>query len=115
MTYRSKGNRAERFIGPVLCTSGKTLGAKVEGWGVEGGSVVRGAAFSFDKARIRPPEQIPLAARIFAVVDVWDALTSDRPYRPAWSNEKAVHFIREQSGKHFDPQTVEAFLKLIAE
>ena len=55
-------------------------------------------------------EQIPLAARIFAVVDVWDALTSDRPYRKAWTKEKALEYIREQSGKHFDPQVVEVFL-----
>jgi putative nucleotidyltransferase with HDIG domain len=58
-------------------------------------------------------EQIPLAARIFAVVDVWDALTSDRPYRPAWPKEKALEYIREQAGKHFDPQVATAFLSLI--
>jgi putative nucleotidyltransferase with HDIG domain len=58
-------------------------------------------------------EEIPLAARIFAVVDVWDALTSDRPYRKAWSEEAALAYIREQSGKHFDPQVVDAFLSLI--
>ena len=56
-------------------------------------------------------EEIPLAARLFAVVDVWDALTSDRPYRPAWSREKAMDYIREQSGKHFDPQVVELFMQ----
>ena len=58
-------------------------------------------------------EQIPLAARIFAVADVWDALTSDRPYRPAWSTEEAQSYIREQSGKHFDPKVVELFFKVI--
>jgi putative two-component system response regulator len=58
-------------------------------------------------------EQIPLAARIFAVADVWDALTSDRPYRRAWTQEEAINYIREQSGKHFDPQVVELFLKVI--
>ena len=58
-------------------------------------------------------EQISLAARIFAVVDVWDALTSVRPYRPAWSNEQALNYIKEQSGKHFDPEVVKAFLTLI--
>lgn len=58
-------------------------------------------------------EQIPLAARIFAVVDVWDALTSDRPYRLAWSREQALAYIKEQAGKHFDPRVVEAFLALI--
>jgi putative nucleotidyltransferase with HDIG domain len=56
-------------------------------------------------------EAIPLAARLFAVADVWDALTSDRPYRPAWSKEKALEYIREQSGRHFDPQVVEVFLR----
>lgn len=60
-------------------------------------------------------EQIPLAARIFAVVDVWDALRSDRPYRKAWDEEKARAYIREQAGKHFDPQVVEAFLRLIGD
>jgi PAS domain S-box-containing protein/putative nucleotidyltransferase with HDIG domain len=59
-------------------------------------------------------EQIPLAARIFAVVDVWDAITSDRPYRSAWTKEKAVEYIKEQSGKHFDPQVVNVFLKFIS-
>ena len=58
-------------------------------------------------------EEIPLAARIFAIVDVWDALTSDRPYRKAWAREKALDFIREQNGKHFDPKVFEAFLKLL--
>jgi putative nucleotidyltransferase with HDIG domain len=57
-------------------------------------------------------EQIPLAARIFAVVDVWDALTSERPYRGSWSKEKARAYIVAQAGIHFDPQVVEAFLKL---
>ncbi|MCX7625945.1 MAG: HD domain-containing protein, partial [Candidatus Sumerlaeaceae bacterium] len=60
-------------------------------------------------------EQIPIEARIFAVVDVWDALTSDRPYRPAWPQEKALEYIREQAGKHFDPRVVEAFLHVIKE
>jgi len=55
-------------------------------------------------------DAIPLAARIFAVVDVWDALTSDRPYRPAWSLERAEAYLQEQSGHHFDPRVVEAFL-----
>jgi PAS domain S-box-containing protein len=58
-------------------------------------------------------EQIPLAARIFAVVDVWDALTSDRPYRKAWTSKKALEYIREQSGTQFDPKVVEVFLSLI--
>jgi putative two-component system response regulator len=58
-------------------------------------------------------EQIPLAARLFAVADVWDALTSDRPYRPAWPKEEALTFIREQSGSHFDPQVVDLFFRVI--
>ncbi|MFH2104377.1 MAG: PAS domain S-box protein [Chloroflexota bacterium] len=55
-------------------------------------------------------EQIPLAARIFAIIDVWDALISDRPYRKAWSKDKAIAYIREQSGTHFDPRVVDAFI-----
>ncbi|MBI5352976.1 MAG: response regulator [Chloroflexi bacterium] len=58
-------------------------------------------------------EEIPLTARIFAIIDVWDALTSDRPYRPAWDNKKTFEHIRNQAGKHFDPQVVELFLKLM--
>ncbi|MCL5987071.1 MAG: PAS domain S-box protein [Actinobacteria bacterium] len=57
-------------------------------------------------------KQIPQAARIFSVVDVWDALCSDRPYRPAWSKKKAREYIYEQAGKHFDPKLVEMFLEL---
>jgi HD-GYP domain-containing protein (c-di-GMP phosphodiesterase class II) len=57
-------------------------------------------------------EQIPLAARIFAVVDVWDALKSERPYREAWPEEKVLDYLREQAGQEFDPAVVEAFLKL---
>lgn len=57
-------------------------------------------------------EEIPLAARIFAVADVWDALTSDRPYRAAWKKEEALDFIRAQSGQHFDPRVVELFFKV---
>jgi len=56
--------------------------------------------------------QIPLAARIFSVVDVFDALTNDRPYRKAWSVEKTLEYIKRQSGKRFDPQVVETFLRL---
>jgi len=59
-------------------------------------------------------ERIPLAARIFAIVDVFDALSSDRPYRKAWSEEKALEYIQEQSGKHFDPQVVDVFLPMVA-
>jgi len=59
--------------------------------------------------------QIPLAARVFAVVDVWDALRSDRPYRPAWPEEKVLVYMQEQSGKHFDPSVVGTFLGLLSE
>jgi putative nucleotidyltransferase with HDIG domain len=58
-------------------------------------------------------EQIPLAARIFAVVDVYDALRSDRPYRPAWSEEEVRQYIRQEAGHHFDPQVVEMFMRLL--
>jgi len=60
-------------------------------------------------------EQIPLAARIFAVVDVWDALISDRPYRSGWTKEKARAYLREQVGAHFDPRAVAAFLSVLDE
>jgi HD-GYP domain-containing protein (c-di-GMP phosphodiesterase class II) len=60
-------------------------------------------------------KQIPLSARIFAVVDVWDALTSDRPYRKAWPKDKAIEYIRSQSGSHFDPEVVDVFMKIINE
>lgn len=61
-------------------------------------------------------EQIPLYARIFAVVDVWDALCSDdRPYRKADPPEVAAEYLRAQAGVHFDPQVVETFLEMLAE
>lgn len=56
-------------------------------------------------------EEIPLSARIFTVVDVFDALTSDRPYRKKWIQEEAIRYIQEQAGKKFDPRVVEAFMK----
>ncbi len=55
-------------------------------------------------------EEIPIAARIFAIVDVWDALRSDRPYRKAWPKEKVTKHILSQSGTHFDPALVRVFL-----
>ncbi len=55
--------------------------------------------------------QIPLAARIFAIVDIWDALLSDRPYRGAWPREDVVHYIRTLAGSHLDPEVVEVFFK----
>ena len=58
-------------------------------------------------------EEIPLAARIFAVVDVYDALIHDRPYRPAWSAVDARRYLIEQRGLHFDPAVVDLFLQLV--
>jgi HD-GYP domain-containing protein (c-di-GMP phosphodiesterase class II) len=58
-------------------------------------------------------EEIPLAARLFALADVYDALTSDRPYRAAWSKEKALEYIQEQAGTHFDPHLVPLFLSMV--
>ena len=58
---------------------------------------------------------IPLAARIFSVVDVYDALTNDRRYRKAWSQEKALTYLRDESGTYFDPDVVDAFIKMIVE
>jgi HD-GYP domain-containing protein (c-di-GMP phosphodiesterase class II) len=55
-------------------------------------------------------EEIPLEARIFAVVDVWDALSSNRAYRPAWPLDKTLDYLRSESGKHFDPKVVDVFL-----
>jgi len=55
-------------------------------------------------------DQIPLAARIFAVVDVWDAMIFDRPYRKGFAKEKALEYIRSNAGIHFDPKVVEVFL-----
>jgi HD-GYP domain-containing protein (c-di-GMP phosphodiesterase class II) len=58
-------------------------------------------------------EQIPLVARLFAVTDVFDALTSDRPYRSAWTHTQAVEYLREEAGRLFDPKVVELFLEIV--
>jgi len=58
-------------------------------------------------------DRIPLAARIFAIVDVWDALTSDRVYRKKWTRQKTLAYIKEQNRKHFDPQVVEVFFEMM--
>jgi HD-GYP domain-containing protein (c-di-GMP phosphodiesterase class II) len=58
-------------------------------------------------------EQIPLAARLFAVVDVWDALRYDRPYRQGWTQEKSIKHIQSLSGTHLDPKAVELFIKML--
>lgn len=59
-------------------------------------------------------QDIPLAARIFAVADVWDALSSDRPYRPAWQHAQVLEYIQAHAGTHFDPHVVELFIPLIS-
>ena len=56
---------------------------------------------------------IPLSARIFAVIDVWDAVTNERPYHAAWSLEEALTYILTQDGRHFDPEVVKNFLALV--
>jgi putative nucleotidyltransferase with HDIG domain len=58
-------------------------------------------------------EDIPRPARIFAVADVWDALSNDRPYRRAWPSERVLHHIKEGSGSHFDPAAVQTFLEVL--
>lgn len=58
-------------------------------------------------------EEIPFTARMFAVVDVWDAVTSDRPYREAWAKEKALDYLKENAGILFDPQVVAEFVELL--
>jgi putative nucleotidyltransferase with HDIG domain len=58
-------------------------------------------------------EDIPLPARIFAIADVWDAMTSDRPYREALDKRMVLDYIQSQSGKHFDPKIVAAFLEIV--
>ncbi|MGB5527004.1 MAG: HD domain-containing phosphohydrolase [Gemmatimonadota bacterium] len=60
-------------------------------------------------------ESIPLSARVFAVIDVWDALRSDRPYSEAWDEDRVLAHLREQAGGQFDPAVVEAFLGMLAE
>lgn len=60
-------------------------------------------------------EEIPFAARVFAVVDVWEALRADRPYRSSWSIQKTLEYITENSGKHFDPKVAKIFVELIRE
>ena len=56
--------------------------------------------------------EIPIEARLFAVVDVWDALCSERPYRASWPESKATDYIESQSGSHFDPKAVQLFLRI---
>ena len=58
-------------------------------------------------------ETIPVPSRIFAVIDVWDALRSDRPYRSAWNEERIIEYLKAEKGKHFDPEIVDVFLAKI--
>ncbi len=60
-------------------------------------------------------EEIPLAARLFSIIDVWDALTSDRPYRPAWTRKEALGYIKDLSGIQFEPEIVNKFIEMIRE
>jgi response regulator RpfG family c-di-GMP phosphodiesterase len=59
-------------------------------------------------------EEIPLSARVFAIVDVWDAMRSDRPYREALPEDTVCDYISSSAGSHFDPRIVDAFFDLIA-
>jgi response regulator RpfG family c-di-GMP phosphodiesterase len=58
-------------------------------------------------------EQIPLSARIFSVVDVWDALHSNRPYRQEWPVERVTEYLAKQAGTQFDPAIVQTFIRMI--
>ena len=58
-------------------------------------------------------EEIPLAARIFSIVDVWDAVQSERPYNHPWPEERAIQYLKDESGKYFDPECVTVFLDLV--
>jgi len=58
-------------------------------------------------------EKIPLSARIFAIIDVWDALLSDRPYRAAWPEDKVMDYLKFQRGKYFDPKVLDKFFELV--
>jgi HD-GYP domain-containing protein (c-di-GMP phosphodiesterase class II) len=60
-------------------------------------------------------EAIPLEARIFTIVDVWDALAYDRVYRPAWPRQQLIPYIQAEAGQHFDPRVVEMFMKLFVD
>ena len=59
--------------------------------------------------------EIPLPARIFTIVDVWDALNSNRPYRKSWPKAKIIEYLKERSGKDFDPNIIKEFIKMINE
>ncbi|MGE5541517.1 MAG: HD-GYP domain-containing protein, partial [Bacillota bacterium] len=96
---------AYELLSPITCLSRARdiPGCHHERW--DGGGYPQG---------IRELE-IPLAARAFSVVDVYDALRSERPYRPAWPTEEVLEYIRGQAGKQFDPEVVETFFKVLRE
>jgi PAS domain S-box-containing protein len=58
-------------------------------------------------------DEIPLSARIFAIVDVWDAVNSERHYKKAWTREESTRYLMEQAGKHFDPRVLNVFLDML--
>ena len=72
----------------------------------------RRPAISSRICRARKGAEIPLSARIVAVADVYDALSSKRAYKDAWEEDRVLHHMREESGKHFDPEIVDIFLEI---
>ena len=60
-------------------------------------------------------EEIPYTARIVAIADVFDALTTERPYKKAWTVDEALELIKKEAGEHFDPQLVSKFVEIIAD
>jgi HD-GYP domain-containing protein (c-di-GMP phosphodiesterase class II) len=58
-------------------------------------------------------EQIPISARMFSIVDVYDALSNDRPYRKALPQEEVIQYLEQQSGAHFDPAVVKSFIQIL--
>lgn len=60
-------------------------------------------------------DEIPLPARLFAIVDQWDALHSERPYRKAWPEERIISYLKDNSGKCFDPRVVDAFMRVVGQ
>lgn len=97
------GKILDRHNAPVMKMAHAVAIAHHERW--DGNGYPRGLAGS----------DIPLEARIVAICDVFDALTSVRPYKPAWAIEDAVAYVREQAGKHFDPQLAVTFLDILPE
>lgn len=95
----------KQFIGdvPFLAPAAEVMYAHHESW--DGSGYPLGLA----------GEAIPLGARVFSVVDQWDALNSDRPYRPAWPRQDVIAYIAEKAGTAFDPRVAEAFLRIIVD